>query len=58
MRKSKRLAKGKAKVTIPASPKRKKDLPKLDEVPRKRRKLLDASINVAAKVYLPHAPVV
>lgn len=37
----KRIAKGKAKVILPIIPKR--NLPKLDEVPRKNRKLLDAS---------------
>lgn len=50
VRKSKRLTRGKANVIIPASSKRKKDLPKLDEIPRKRRKFLDASTTAAAKV--------
>lgn len=50
VRKSKCLARGKAKVILPASPKR-KDLPKLDEVPRKWRKFQDASTTVAVKVY-------
>lgn len=53
VRKSKRLAK-KAKVVIPASPKRKKGLPKLAEVPWERRKFLDASTTTAAKVNPPH----
>lgn len=34
-RKSIRAARGKAKVVLPASPNNKKDLPKLDDVPRK-----------------------
>lgn len=38
LRKSKRLASSKAEVILPASPKRKKDMPELDKVPRKRRK--------------------
>lgn len=58
MRKSKCLARGKAKVIIPTSPKRKKDLLKLDEVSRKRRKFLDASTTAVAKVNLPQLPVV
>lgn len=49
MRKSKCLARGKDKVIIPTSPKRRKDLLKLDEVPRKRRKILDASTMEAVK---------
>lgn len=51
-RKSKRLVKEKAKVVVPVSLKR-KDLPKLDEVPRKRRKFLDASATAVAKANLP-----
>lgn len=58
MRKSKRLARGKTKVIILASSKRKKDLPKLDDVPRKRRKFLVTSTTIAAKVNLPHPSVV
>lgn len=50
VRKSKRLVKGKAKVLVPPSPKR-KELPKLNEVPRKRRRFLEASTVAAAKVY-------
>lgn len=49
VRKSKRLAKGKVKVIHPDNPKRQKDLPKLVEVPRKKRKLLDASTTATAK---------
>lgn len=49
--KSNRLARGKAKVVVPASLKR-KNFPKLDEVPRKRRKFMDASATAAAKVCL------
>lgn len=56
VRKSKRLARGKAKFVVPASPKR-KDLPKLDEVPRKRRKFLDVSTTAAVKVNLPQPSV-
>lgn len=52
IQKSKRLVKGKAKVLVPASPNR-KDLAKLDEVPRKRRKFLEASTVAAAKATLP-----
>lgn len=37
---------------MPSSPKR-KDLPKLDEVPRKKRKFLEASTVAAAKATLP-----
>lgn len=48
IRKSKRLARGKAKVIHPRIPK--KDLLKLDEVPRKKRKLLDTSSAAAATV--------
>lgn len=48
IRKSKRLARGKAKVIYPRIPK--KDLLKLDEVPRKKRKLLDTSSAAAATV--------
>lgn len=51
VRKSKRLVRGKAKIVVPTSPKR-KDLPKLDEVPRKKRKFLDASATAAVKVNL------
>lgn len=47
-RKSKRLVRGTAKVVVPASPKS-KDLPKLDEVPRKKRNFLDASAAAAVK---------
>lgn len=39
------------KTIYPRNPK--KDLPKLDEVPRKRRKLLDASTVTAATVVAP-----
>lgn len=43
IRKSKQIAKGKAKVIYPKNPKKKKkDLPQLDEALIKRRKLLDA----------------
>lgn len=49
VRKSKRLVKRKAKVLVPPSPKR-KELPKLNEVPRKRR-FLEASTVAAAKVH-------
>lgn len=48
VRKSRRLVKGKAKVILPSNPKR--VLPKLDEVPRKRRKLLEASSAATATV--------
>lgn len=51
IRKSKRLARGKAKVIYPRIPK--KDLLKLDEVPRKKRKLLDTSSAAAATAELP-----
>lgn len=51
-RKSKCLVRGTAKVVVPASPKR-KDLPKLDEVPRKKRKFLDASVAAAVKLVTP-----
>lgn len=47
IRKSKRLATGKAKVIQPKQPKKKKSLPQLDDVPRKKRKLLDASTALA-----------
>lgn len=47
VRKSRRLAKGKVKI-FPSNPKR--VLPKLDEVPRKRRKLLEASSAATATV--------
>lgn len=56
-RKSVRLARGKAKVVLPASPKKNKDFPKLDDVPRKRRKFLDASTTAVARVDLPHPSV-
>lgn len=51
-RKSKRLVRGTAKVVVPASPKS-KDLPKLDEVPRKKRNFLDASAAAAVKLVTP-----
>lgn len=54
IRKSKRLARGKAKVIYPRIPK--KDLLKLDEVPRKKRKLLDTSSAAAATAKLPQLP--
>lgn len=54
IRKSKRLARGKAKVIYPRIPK--KDLLKLDEVPRKKRKLLDTSSAAAATAELPQLP--
>lgn len=49
IRKSKRIAKGKGKVIYPMNSKKKKDLPQLDEVTRKRRKLLDSSTAAAIK---------
>lgn len=52
IRKSKRLVRGKAKVMVPVSSKR-KDFSKLDVVPRKRRKFLEASATVAPKAILP-----
>lgn len=55
-RKSKRLVRGTAKVVVPASPKS-KDLPKLDEVPRKKRNFLDASAAAAVKTNLPQPSV-
>lgn len=50
IRKFKRLVRGKAKVMVPVSSKR-KDFSKLDVVPRKRRKFLEASTVAAAKVH-------
>lgn len=46
-RKSNRVAsksdrKGKTKVVYPKNPNKKKNLPKIGEVPRKKRKLLDS----------------
>lgn len=52
VRKSKRLVKGKANVLMPPSLKR-KDLPKLDEVPHKKRKFLESSTVAAAKATMP-----
>lgn len=58
LRKSNRVAsrkeKGKTKVVYPKKPKRKKglaklDLPRLDEVPRRKMKLLEASSIAASK---------
>lgn len=49
IRKSKQIAKGKGKVIYPMNSKKKKDLPQLDEVTRKRRKLLDSSTAAAVK---------
>lgn len=43
IRKSKRITRGKAKIICPKNSKKKKDCLKLDDVPRKRKKLLDAS---------------
>lgn len=40
----KKIANGKAKVTYPKSRKKMRDLPKLDDVQKKRGKLLGASI--------------
>lgn len=54
IRKSKWIARGKAKVIHPRNPK--KDLVKLDEVPRKKRKLLDESNAAAVTVDLPQLP--
>lgn len=56
VRKSQRLTRGKAKVAVRASLKR-KDLPKLDEVPRKKRKFLDASAATVVKAKLPQSSV-
>lgn len=49
IRKSKWIANGKAKVIYSKNSKKKTYLPQLDEVPRKRRKLLDASTVAAVK---------
>lgn len=50
MRKSKRIAKGKAKVILLRNPKT--NLSKLDKVPRKMRNLLDASCSAATTVII------
>lgn len=50
-RKTKWIAKGKANVIHPRNPNN--DLPKLEEVPKKRRKLLNASTTAAATANLP-----
>lgn len=53
--KSKRISKGIDKLTYPKKSKKKRDLPQLDDVPRKKRELLEASTTAAnkTKVYLP-----